>query len=99
MFCVYIHTLFYPLIHSSHTLSLSLSQAHAAVHFYTKFIDFYTVQQHPNGKMMGRTIMPAPQDAPVAGQQPQKIRQVWTPEEDQLLSEAVAMGKLNYHAL
>ncbi len=42
--------------------------------------------------------MPAPQDAPVAGQQ-QKIRQVWTPEEDQLLSEAVAMGKLNYHAL
>ncbi len=82
-----------------HTRSLSLSQAHAAVHFYTKFIDFYTVQQHPNGKMMGRTIMPAPQDAPVAGQQPQKIRQVWTPEEDQLLSEAVAMGKLNYHAL
>jgi hypothetical protein len=45
--------------------------------------------------MMGssRTIMPASQDAAVAGQQ--KARQVWTPEEDQLLSEAVAKGKLD----
>ena len=46
--------------------------------------------------------MPAPQDAPVAGQQQQqqqKIRQVWTPEEDQFLSEAVARGKLDYPPL
>ncbi len=42
--------------------------------------------------------MPAPQDTtPVAGQQ--KVRQVWTPEEDQLLSEAVAKGKLDHQTI
>lgn len=37
-----------------------------------------------------RPIMPAPRDTPSPVQ---KVRQVWTPEEDQLLSEAVAKGE------
>lgn len=39
-----------------------------------------------------RTTMSSPSDSPVSGQ---KLRQVWTPEEDRLLTDAVARGKLS----
>jgi hypothetical protein len=37
--------------------------------------------------------MSTSRDSPSPGQ---KVRQVWTPEEDQLLSEAVALGEFDF---
>lgn len=41
-----------------------------------------------------RTTMPSTRGSPPAAGQ--KVRQVWTPEEDQLLSEAVMKGELSF---
>lgn len=57
-----------------------------------------TLIQHSNTnsqhtRIRPSTTMSTSRDSPSPGQ---KVRQVWTPEEDQLLSEAVALGEFDF---